>query len=171
MKNLLVPAIVGVAEHDDCRHLQCLVHSTHHKHQCHCEVAEGKIAEAGGHLQPPNSTKGTRGRPLRNAARLCRALGGLPVKTPMQLSRRRRESSSMVSQDSSSSPCSSLSSSWVSLPPSPCPLCSHRVMIRRRSERTDTMIFSIFWGVAGESPAGYLFERAINSIYKIEVTF
>jgi len=169
MKNLLVPGAVGVAEHDDCRYLQCLVHSTHHKHLCCCEDAEGKIAEAGGHLQPPNSTKGTRGRPLRNAARLCRALGGLPVKTPMLLSHRRRESSSVVIQDSLSSPCSSSSSSWVlSLPPLPTllPPCDDTKKVGANEYDDIFNLLGCSW-----RKSSYLFERAIDGIYEIEVTF
>ena len=34
-------------------------------------------------------------------------------------------------------------------PPTPCPLCSQRDMIRRRSDLIDVNTSSIFWGVAG----------------------
>ena len=89
-----------------------------------------------------------------------RVLGGLPVKTPMLFSSRRQESSSVVTHDSSSFPCSS------------CPLLGNPFRpylvrkIRRRSEQMETMISSIFWGVARKSLASCLFERGIDSINK-----
>ena len=109
------------------------------------------------------------GRPLRNAARLCRALGGLPVKTPMLLSRRRRESSSVVTQDSSSSPCSSSSSSWVlSLPPLPTllPPCDDTKKVGANEYDDIFNLLGCSW-----RKSSYLFERAIDGIYEIEVTF
>jgi hypothetical protein len=59
-KSLDLLAAGGVAEHDCCHDLQCLGHLTHRKRLCRCKDAAWKIAEAGGRLQPPNSTTGTR---------------------------------------------------------------------------------------------------------------
>ena len=38
-------------------------------------------------------------------------------------------------------------------PPLPCLLCSQQVLIRSKLDLMETMISSILWGVAGESPA------------------
>ena len=93
-----------------------------------------------------------------------RVLGGLPVKTPMLFSSRRQESSSVVTHDSSSFPCFS------------CPLLGNPFRpylvrkIRRRSEQMETMISSIFWGVARKSLASCSKEESI-ALTKIEVAF
>ncbi len=101
------------------------------------------------------------GLPLRKAAQLCSAQAGCPLRQPTFADLLQGDASSSVAKDdgmqdassafrTSSTPVSSLS--W-SLPPSPCPIYSHRVIFRRRSNVINVKQSSILCGEAAASPA------------------